>query len=136
MESYEKLLEEAFSKIKKTDSTGERFEIPKVEGHFEGKKTIITNFLQIASQLRRAPEHIQKYLLKEVASYGEMAGERLILNKNVPSTRINEKIEQYAKEFVICKECKKPDTEILKDGRISFLHCQACGAKHPITVNI
>ena len=41
MTNYEELLEDAFLKVKKTDSTGERFEIPKVEGHFEGKKTVI-----------------------------------------------------------------------------------------------
>lgn len=38
MESYEKLLEDAFKKIKKPEGNGERFEIPKIEGHFEGKK--------------------------------------------------------------------------------------------------
>ncbi len=46
METYEKLLEEAYSKIKKAEGNGERFEIPKVEGHFEGKKT----YPQLAEQ--------------------------------------------------------------------------------------
>ena len=55
METYEKLLEEAYSKIKKAEGNLERFEIPKVEGHFEGKKTIITNFSQIVSIFRRNP---------------------------------------------------------------------------------
>ena len=44
----------------------------------------------------------------------------------------NNVFEQYAKEFVICKECGKPDTQIEKEDRLSFLHCLACGAKHPI----
>jgi translation initiation factor 2 subunit 2 len=136
MENYEKLLDEAYGKIKKPESSGERFEIPKAGGHFEGKKTIITNFLQIASQLRRKPEHLQKFLLKELAASGQIEGERLVLNIKVPSSRINQKIEAYAQEFVICRECKKPDTELLKEDRITFLHCLACGAKHSVRSKI
>lgn len=132
MENYEEMLTLAYSKIKEPQSNGERFEIPKIEGHFEGKKTILTNFLNIVSYIRRDPEHLQKFLLKELAVSGQMDGDRLILNNSVPSLRINQKIEQYVKEFVLCKECQKPDTELIKEGRLSFIKCLACGAKHPI----
>ena len=136
METYEKLLEEAYSKIKKTEGNGERFEVPKVEGHFEGKKTILTNFYQIASHLRRSPEQFQKFMLREIAAQGQREGDRLILNIKVPSTKINQKIEEYASEFVLCKECKKPDTELLREDRVTFIHCLACGAKHPVRSKI
>ena len=133
---YEKLLNEAYGKIKKPESSGERFEIPKIEGHFEGKKTILTNFFQIASHLRRNPEHFQKFILKEVAASGQKEGDRLVLNMTVPSAKINQKIEQYVKEFVLCEQCGKPDTEIVKEDRVAFLHCLACGAKHSIRSKI
>ena len=136
MESYESLLNEAYKKIKQIGGTGERFEIPKIEGHIEGKKTILTNFLQITSYLRRSAEHFQKFLLKELATQGQLEGDRLILNNKIPSAKINQKIEEYANEFVLCKECKKPDTEILKEDRRSFVHCLACGAKHSIRSKI
>jgi translation initiation factor 2 subunit 2 len=132
---YEKLLEEAYKKIKVTGNKQGRFEIPKAKGHFEGKKTIITNFSQIVSIIRRDPEHFQKFLFKELATPGQREGERIVLNNKVPSARINQKIGEYVKEFVICKECQKPDTEIIKEpsSRISFVHCLACGAKHPVS---
>ncbi len=136
MEDYEKLLDEAYGKVKKTDSSGERFEIPKVEGHFEGKKTILTNFFQIASFLRRNPEHFQKFILKEVAASGQKEGDRLVLNMTVPSAKINQKIEQYVKEFVLCEQCGKPDTELTKEDRLSFIKCLACGAKHSVRSKI
>ena len=136
METYEKLLEDAYNKIKKTEGNGERFEVPKVEGHFEGKKTILTNFYQIASHLRRSPEQFQKFMLREIAAQGQREGDRLILNIKVPSTKINQKIEEYASEFVLCKECKKPDTELLREDRVTFIHCLACGAKHPVRSKI
>jgi translation initiation factor 2 subunit 2 len=135
MANYEELLNEAYKKIKQPEGNGERFEIPKAEGHFEGKKTIITNFSQIANYIRRNPEHFQKFLLKEFASSGQMEGDRLVLNLKVPSARINQRIEEYVKEFVLCKECGKPDTELAKDAnsRQMFIHCLACGAKHHVS---
>lgn len=129
---YEKLLDEAYKKVKKIESTSDRFEIPKVQGHFEGKKTILTNFFQIVSYLRRSPEHLLKFLLKELAVSGQIEGERLVLNLNVPSAKINQKVEEYVKEFVLCRECKKPDTELKREDRLSFIHCLACGAKHSV----
>ena len=132
MTSYEELLEEAYKKTKQIDSSNNRFEIPKIEGHFEGKKTILTNFLQIASHIRRKPEHFQKFILRELATSGHIEGDRLILNNTIPSAKINAKIEDYVKEFVLCKECKKPDTEIVKEDRLTFVHCLACGAKHSV----
>jgi translation initiation factor 2 subunit 2 len=136
MTSYEKLLEEAYTKIKKVEGNGDRFEVPKIEGHIEGKKTILTNFLQIASYLRRDPEHFQKFILRELATSGQREGDRLVLNNKIPSAKINSKIEQYAKEFVLCKECGKPDTELKRENRLTFLHCLACGAKHPVREKI
>ncbi|MBU2053111.1 MAG: translation initiation factor IF-2 subunit beta [Nanoarchaeota archaeon] len=130
--TYEQLLDEAYEKVKKVDITNERFEIPKVEGHFEGKKTFLTNFFQIASHIRRDPNHLQKFLLRELAASGHTDGDRLVLNMKVPSVKINQKIEQYVKEFVLCKECGKPDTELKKQDRLTFIHCLACGAKHPV----
>ncbi len=110
MKNYEKMLEQAYEKVKQIDRSGARFEIPKVQGHFEGRKTLLTNFFQIALHIRRNPEHFQKFILKELAVSGHKDQDRLVLNMKVPSAKINQKIEQYVKEFVLCKECRKPDT--------------------------
>jgi translation initiation factor 2 subunit 2 len=136
MTDYEKLLDEAYTKVKVVEGRGGRFEVPQIEGHIEGKRTILTNFLNIASYIRRDPEHLQKFILKELATSGQREGDRLILNNKIPSSKINVKIEQYIKEFVICKECGKPDTELKKENRLNFINCLACGAKHPVREKI
>jgi len=136
MTDYEKLLEQAYKEVKQVGSSSGRFEIPKLQGHFEGRKTVLTNFFQIASHLRRKPEHFQKFILKELAASGHAEGDRLILNLKVPSAKINQKVEQYVKEFVLCKECEKPDTELKKQDRLTFIHCLACGAKHSVRSKI
>lgn len=132
MENYEQLLQEAYQKVKVVKTNGERFEIPKVSGQVQGKSTIITNITAIAGYLRRPLENLAKFLQKELASPGKIDNDRLILNTRQTSEKVNEKIQMYAKEFVICPECKKPDTEIIIEKGIKFKHCLACGAKSPI----
>ena len=136
MESYEQLLDRAYDQVKVIEGTGERFEVPKVEGFFEGKKTILTNISQIASHLRRDENQFLKFLLKELAVKGIQEGDRIIITGKVSSKVINPKIERYVEEFVLCRECKKPDTELLKEGKQTMIHCLACGAKHPIRIKV
>jgi translation initiation factor 2 subunit 2 len=136
METYEQLLDRAYKNLKVATSTGERFEIPKVQGQISGKNTIITNLTAIASHIRRPAEHLGKFLLKELAAPGSIEGERLILKTKLNSSRVNEKVEMYVKDFVLCPECKKPDTEVISEKGIKFKHCLACGAKTPIKSKI
>lgn len=136
MENYEKLLEETYKKVKPITSNGERFEIPQAEGLIEGNKTIITNFKQICDILRRKPEHLAKFLQRELATPAQIEGDRLVMQRKISSQRINEKIKEYTEEFVLCRECKKPDTELIKQDAFMFVHCLACGAKHSVRAKI
>lgn len=136
MENYEKLLDKAYNEVRLVSHTGERFEIPKVQGRIEGKYTIITNFKTIADYLRRPPANLAKFLQKELAAQGKIDGDRLMLKAKLNSAKVNEKIQMYAKEFVICPICKKPDTEIISEKGVKLRHCLACGAKSPIHYNL
>ena len=130
--TYEELLKKAYKEVKVVSHSGERFEIPKVAGQVSGKNTIITNITVIANYLRRPVDHLARFLQKELAAFGKIEGDRLILNTKLSSTKVNEKIQLYAKEFVTCPVCNKPDTEIISEKGIKFKHCLACGAKSPV----
>jgi|TARA_B100001971_G_C17908391_1_gene391600 translation initiation factor 2 subunit 2 len=136
MQTYRNLLDSAYKKLKPIEKSSERFEVPKIEGHGEGTKTILTNLQQISSYLRRDQEHLLKFLLKELATSGSIKNNRAILHRKINSQKINEKIKDYTKEFVICNQCNKPDTEIKKEKGFAFLHCLACGAKHSVRSKI
>ena len=129
---YVELLQKARKLLPENILKTERFEVPKVRGHVQGNKTIVSNFNQIAGTLRRPIEHLLKYILKELATPGELKKTGLIIGTKISAARINEKIVSYAKEFVLCKECSKPDTKIIKEGDFTFLKCTACGAKQSI----
>ena len=133
---YSQLLKKAKEHLPEIQKTTERFEIPKVSGHIEGNKTIITNFLNIVKVFGRDQEQLLKYLQRELATPAVLDGQRLVLGRKINSDFINKKIEQFAKDFVLCKECGKPDTKIVREDRFLFLKCTACGARHPIKTKI
>lgn len=125
---YEEMLEKAYEKFPKTKEVEERFVIPQAETSIQGSQTIIKNFSQIAQALRRETSHLLKFLTKELASPGH-SNDRATFQTKVSQKIIQQKIEAYVKEYVICKECKRPDTTLVKEDRLTFLVCEACGAK-------
>jgi translation initiation factor 2 subunit 2 len=130
---YEEMLKKAREQLPESVHAADRFEVPKVRGHLQGSKTVLSNFNEISSILGRESNHLLKFILKELATPGEMKNNGLvIMGSKVAASRINDKIKQYARIFVICNECGKPDTKIIKEKEVSFMKCQACGAKNPI----
>lgn len=126
---YKAMLKRAREKLPESVFEKERFEIPKVLGHIEGNKTIVSNFKKIAEILQRPEEHLLKFILKELATPGQIRQNELIIGTKVSALRINEKIRQYVHEFVLCPECGKPDTKLIKEGELTYLKCFACGHK-------
>lgn len=127
---YESLLKRIQDKLSdKKNQTKARFELPLVDVMWEGQKTFLRNFLEFPKVLRRDPEKILQYLSKEFAVPAERIGEKaMFIGRRDPEdfTRL---FQIYVKDYVECPTCKSPDTKILKENRISFLLCEACGAK-------
>ena len=107
-----------------------RLEIPTPNVTIQGNRTFIINFTEIANGIRRNPKHLAKFLFRELAKPGHLDSNRLIFQGKVITSLVQSKIDYYIKEFVICKECNRPDTHFEKEDRIRFIKCEACGAKH------
>ncbi len=130
--TYEEMLDKAFEELPEVSKEEIRFEIPTAQGNLAGNKTIITNLPQIAAQLRRPLEHLFKFLLRELATTGEIKPGETIFTGRFRSEQINQKIQKYTKEFVLCHQCGKPDTELKKEAGATLLICEACGAKDSV----
>lgn len=129
--SYEELLKRAMEKLPKNVEKKERFEIPRVVCEISGNKTILKNFGEILTVLRRDPANLSKYLSKELATSGSIQGSTMVFQGKISREILQKKLDGYVKEFVYCKQCGEPDTKIEKEDRICFLVCEACGAKKP-----
>lgn len=131
MQSYEKLLERGMKKVPKKSESGGRFQVPRARVLNQGMKTIVANFLEISGALRREPQHLMKFLLKELATSGEVKGQSAEFTGRFLQPLIEKKIEIYVKNCVLCQDCGKPDTKLINQDKLEFLKCEACGAKHP-----
>ncbi|MCE4617449.1 MAG: translation initiation factor IF-2 subunit beta [Desulfurococcales archaeon] len=134
LHNYEKLLERLYARVPRKISGTERFEVPRVSIIHQGSHTIIRNFREIALRLRRDPQILLRYLLKELAAAGNYDDESGIarINIRVSSKSLNTLIDRFVKTYVICPTCGRPDTRIVKRGRTWILVCEACGAEQPV----
>jgi translation initiation factor 2 subunit 2 len=127
---YEKLLkkiEGSLSENKRQTST--RFELPVVDIIWEGQKTFLRNFVEFPKVLRRDPDKVLQYLSKEFAVPAERIGDKAMFIGRRDPDDFSRLFQIYVKDYVECPTCKSPDTKIVKENRISFLICEACGAK-------
>jgi translation initiation factor 2 subunit 2 len=131
-EDYEKLLKRAESQLPHEGLGHKRFEIPKVRSGTIGMRTYIVNYKDIANALNRDPQHLLRYLSREMATAGTLDGVRAIFQGKFRSDALDRLIQRYTEEFLVCPVCKGPDTKIVKEKRFSFLQCEACGAKSSV----
>jgi len=133
MNDYLANLDRALEQLPEIKGSGERFVVPEPKLLTEGKTTVLENFASIADKLNREPGHIFKFLLRELGTAGKIDGSRAIFQKRFTSEVITELINAYVTEYVICSECGRPDTHLIKSERILTLRCDACGAHRPVT---
>ncbi|KCZ73701.1 putative translation initiation factor 2 subunit beta (aeIF-2b) [Candidatus Methanoperedens nitroreducens] len=133
MNDYLASLDRALAKLPEIKGSGERFVVPEPKLLTEGKTTVLENFAAIADRLNREPEHIFKFLLRELGTAGKLEGSRAVFQGRFTSGVVSELIDAYIKEYVTCSECGRPDTHLIKIDRILTLRCDACGAHRPVT---
>lgn len=130
--NYDELIDKAYEKIPDNVKKLSRFEIPKVEIRIEAKNIYITNLNKIINTLNRDRKHFIGVFLKKVGTMGEIRGQQLFLKGIYKEKVLNRIIEQYAKMYVLCDICNKPDTNIQREGKKNYLKCTACGAREEI----
>ncbi|MCX6774976.1 MAG: translation initiation factor IF-2 subunit beta [DPANN group archaeon] len=133
MTSYEDMLDKAYAKLptaSKADAV--RLDIPQIKGALSGNKTIIYNLDVIAKAVRRDLQHVFKFFLRELATTGDLKGAEAIFVGKFRPDMLNNKVEKYIKEFVLCPQCGKPDTHLEKADAATLLICEACGAKESV----
>lgn len=127
----------------------------KIEGKGNGIKTVIPNMSDIARALSRPPtceslvlsvssipgySFLPSYLLSDPTKFFgcelgaqttfDEKGDRYIVNGAHDATRLRELLDGFIDKFVLCGDCKNPETDlkITKDGDI-LRDCKACGKR-------
>ena len=129
---YDELLKRARAQIPEVTTKHERLELPRLYVSMAGMRTTISNFKEVADVLDRDPQHILKFLTREMATAATYRDGRAIFQGKFPRDTFERLLQRYNEAFVICPVCKRPDTNIVKEKRLSFLVCNACGAKSSV----
>jgi len=125
---YENLLKRVQSATASKKIDDDRFKVPKVDVFYEGNSTVLKNFDKIIDVLNRDAEHFLKFLLGSVGTAGEISGGRVIFAGKIPTKTIQDRLDEYVDTYVICSECNRPDTHLVKKDRTLLIRCDACGA--------
>jgi len=128
---YEALLDRGLAKIPEKATKSSKYETPKAESSVIGTKTVIYNFKEIAEKVNRDPNHLLKFLVRELATSGSLEDSRASLQGRFSKEAIDELVVRYIKAYVLCASCNKPDTKLAREERMTFIVCEVCGAKNP-----
>ena len=129
---YDALLDRARDRIPKDISERNRWTMPAPEILVEGSQTILRNFAAIVDSMDRDPNHVYQYLVNELGTSGTREQVRVMFKGRIPPKRIKEKLVGYVKAYILCEQCRAPDTRFIKEDRTTLLKCQACGATRPV----
>jgi translation initiation factor 2 subunit 2 len=130
--NYDELLKRVYSQMPEVSLKRERLELPTLLITSVGMRTIISNFKEVADVLDRDPQHILKFLTREMATAATFHDSRAIFQGRFRRDSFERLLQRYMENFVVCPVCKRPDTKIVKEKRLAFLVCNACGARSSI----
>ena len=155
---YDKLLERFFAHLHSAhpdllSSGSKSYVIPPPQCLREGnKKTIFANIPDICKRMKRSEEHVMQFIFAELGTSGSVDGSRRlvikgrfqqkqienVLRRYIGEHRYSTKRTIYANiflgEYVTCKTCRSPDTELSKgENRLYFVTCNSCGSRRSVT---
>lgn len=114
-----------------------RYKMPslqtKIEGKGNGIKTVIPNMSDVSRALSRPPTYPTKFFGCELGAQTTFddKADRYIVNGAHDATRLRELLDAFIEKFVLCAECKNPETDLIITPRTEdiFRDCKACGAR-------
>lgn len=120
------------------DDPSYRYKMPKVIGKVEGRgngiKTVLANVIELGLSLNREAPEITKFFGCELGSQTtyDVNTDRAIVNGAHIDNDLQKSLCRYIENFVLCKNCRLPETHYkIKDGMISQ-KCLACGSKEGV----
>jgi translation initiation factor 5 len=118
-----------------------RYKMPavygKIEGSGNGIKTAIPNISEVGLSLHRDPAEVNKFFGTELGAQSRYNPDtdRAIVNGAHTDAVLQELVHRYVEKFVLCPNCRLPETEYkIKSGAI-YHRCKACGAKEMVDMN-
>lgn len=137
--TFNEMLTRIFTELDRNNESSARagrnkIPTPKLESVGK-KKTCITNFARICEAINRPVEYVKEYVEKELSCKGSLDSKNALTLKfqMQKSTDLDNLLQRYLDLYVKCNSCHRIDTELVRNGRLSELHCNFCTASRTVT---
>jgi translation initiation factor 5 len=111
-----------------------RYKMPrifgKVEGRGNGIKTVLINVVELGTALNREAPEITKFFGCELGSQTTYTvdTDRAVVNGAHRDADLQNHLSKYIENFVLCKNCRLPETHYKVKAEIVSQKCLACGS--------
>jgi len=122
------MLDRLYLSLPEQTKTKERFQMPEIQSLVQGTKTFIKNIPALLKLINREEKHLLKFITKELGVPTSSNEGKIIMAGKFADAKIKNAIENYIKNYVLCRECGKPDTKFIERKNIKMMKCEACGA--------
>lgn len=114
-----------------------RYKMPaiqtKVEGSGNGIKTVFPNIHDVCMAINRPEEVLMKFFQSEMGAQRTVLAkdDKFLIMGNHAEDRVQEKVYDFIRKFVLCRSCRNPETRLLVDRKKNAIYismrCGACG---------
>jgi len=130
---YDAMLDRGMEQSPDIAEREERLTVPDAAAQKDGAFTRVTNLDDIADALSREPEHVHRFVQRELGTNGTFEDGAGRYNGNFDAATIDAAVAAYIDQYVRCSECGLPDTRLVREDRTEMLRCDACGAFRPVS---
>jgi len=120
------------------DDPAYRYKMPKIIGKVEGRgngiKTRIVNITELATSLHRDPGEVCKFFGCELGAQTKWVEEeeKALVNGAHSDNDLQQMVFRYCQAFVLCPNCRLPETDYKIKSETIWHKCMACGAKEMV----
>uniref|UniRef100_A0A6V2MCK3 W2 domain-containing protein n=1 Tax=Ditylum brightwellii TaxID=49249 RepID=A0A6V2MCK3_9STRA len=117
-----------------------RYKMPTVYGKIEGRgngiKTVIPNISEVALSLHRPPGEVNKFFGCELGAQTTYNADtdRAVVNGAHTDSVLQNMVHRYIEGFVLCPNCRLPETDYKIKSDTIYHKCAACGAKEMLNM--
>jgi len=129
---YPYVYEEMLDRLQSAKSqTGEKKNVlPAIKVTIKNRRSIISNFADYSKILNRPADHIRTFYRIESGMENSINDSgQLIIQGYYQESKCETVMRKYVEEYVLCKQCKCIDTELVKSDGLTFLECHQCLAR-------
>jgi translation initiation factor 2 subunit 2 len=127
LDDYPTLLRRLYQQMGNQTAMSNQIMIPAPKILKDGKRSIITNFVEICDAIHRDKDTVKSFVLTEIRILGCLNNEnKLIISDRIKRQTIENALKRYILEYVKCRSCDSLNTKINKIDKT--LVCESCQA--------